>query len=50
VPSGAIARVTVLVGGTPFVAALTTRSARELELEPGSIVHLSFKATAVHLC
>jgi molybdopterin-binding protein len=48
--SGALARVTIDVGGTPFVAALTTRSARELSLEPGTTVHLSFKATAVHLC
>ena len=50
VPSGALTRVTVDVGGTPFVAALTTRSARELELDNGAVVHLSFKATAVHLC
>jgi molybdate transport system ATP-binding protein len=50
VASGALARVTVDVGGTPFVAALTTRSARELQLETGTAVHLSFKATAVHLC
>jgi molybdopterin-binding protein len=50
IPSGALARVTVDVGGTPFVAALTTRSARELSLEAGTAVHLSFKATAVHLC
>jgi molybdate transport system ATP-binding protein len=50
VPSGALARVTIDVGGTPFVAALTTRSARELQLEHGTAVHLSFKATAVHLC
>lgn len=50
VPSGALARVTVDVGGVPFVAALTTRSARELALEPGTPAHISFKATAVHLC
>ncbi|MDQ3949993.1 MAG: TOBE domain-containing protein, partial [Gemmatimonadota bacterium] len=50
VPAGALARVTVDVGGTPFVAALTTRSARDLALEEGTSVHLSFKATAVHLC
>jgi molybdopterin-binding protein len=50
VPSGALARVTIDVDGTPFVAALTTRSARELQLENGTAVHLSFKATAVHLC
>jgi len=50
VPAGALARVTVDVDGTPFVAALTTRSARELALEARVAVHLSFKATAVHLC
>jgi molybdopterin-binding protein len=50
VSSGALARVTVDVGGVPFVAALTTRSARELSLEPGTATHISFKATAVHLC
>jgi molybdate/tungstate transport system ATP-binding protein len=48
--SGALARVTVDVEGTPLVVALTTRSARELELEIGAPVHLSFKATAVHIC
>lgn len=50
VSAGALARVMVDVNGTPFVAALTARSARELELENGTPVHLSFKATAVHLC
>jgi molybdopterin-binding protein len=50
VPAGALARVMVDVRGVPFIAALTTRSARELALEPGTIVHISFKATAVHLC
>jgi molybdate transport system ATP-binding protein len=50
VPAGALARVTVDVDGVPFVAALTTRSARELSLEPGTTVHVSFKATAVHVC
>lgn len=50
VPTGALARVTVDVDGVPFVAALTTRSARELSLQEGTAVHLSFKATAVHLC
>jgi molybdopterin-binding protein len=47
---GAIARVTVDVDGASFVAALTAPSARELGLAPGLAVHLSFKATAVHLC
>jgi molybdopterin-binding protein len=50
VPAGALARVTVDVNGMPFVAALTTRSARELSVESGSAVYVSFKATAVHLC
>src|SRR3712207_5664732 len=48
--TGALARVTVDVEGTPIVAALTAASARELELVAGAPVHLSFKATAVHLC
>ncbi|MFN2565732.1 MAG: ATP-binding cassette domain-containing protein [Gemmatimonadaceae bacterium] len=50
VPSGPLARVTVDVHGTPIVAALTTRSVRELSLDPGTPVYVSFKATAVHLC
>ncbi|MDQ3996955.1 MAG: ABC transporter ATP-binding protein [Gemmatimonadota bacterium] len=48
--TGALARVMVDVDGVPFVAALTSRSARELALESGATVHVSFKATAVHLC
>jgi molybdopterin-binding protein len=48
--SGALTRVTVEVDGTPLVAALTTRSADELQLAPGLEVHASFKAMAVHLC
>ena len=47
---GALTRVTVQVDGTPLVAALTTRSAHELEIRPGMRVHASFKAMAVHLC
>lgn len=47
---GALTRVTVDVRGTPIVAALTTRSARELALAPGLAVVVSFKAMAVHLC
>jgi molybdopterin-binding protein len=49
-PAGAITRVTVDVSGTRLVAAVTTRSARELSLAPGSSVVAGFKATAVHLC
>jgi molybdopterin-binding protein len=47
---GALTRVTVDVRGTPIVAALTTRSAQELSLEPGLAVVVTFKAMAVHLC
>lgn len=47
---GALTRVTVDVRGVPVVAALTTRSAGELRLEPGLAVVASFKAMAVHLC
>jgi molybdopterin-binding protein len=49
-PAGAITRVTVDVSGTPLVAAVTSRSARELGLAPGVNVVAAFKATAVHLC
>lgn len=49
-PAGAITRVTVDVTGLPLVAAVTTRSARELQLAPGVEVFAAFKATAVHLC
>ena len=47
---GALTRVTVDIDGTPLVAALTTRSAQELELTEGAEVYASFKAMAVHLC
>ena len=47
---GALTRVTVDVRGTPLVAALTTRSAKELALQPGIAVVATFKAMAVHLC
>jgi molybdate/tungstate transport system ATP-binding protein len=47
---GALTRVTVEVEGVPLVAALTTRSARELGIAPGREVWASFKAMAVHLC
>ena len=47
---GALTRVTLDIEGTPLVAALTTRSAQELGLAEGSVVHASFKAMAVHLC
>lgn len=49
-PAGAITRVTVDVSGVPLVAAVTTRSAQELQLAPGAEVFAAFKATAVHLC
>jgi molybdate/tungstate transport system ATP-binding protein len=47
---GALTRVTLRIGDTPLVAALTTRSAHELELRVGMSVQASFKAMAVHLC
>ena len=47
---GALTRVTVQIGTVPLVAALTTRSARELAIGPGRDVVVSFKAMAVHLC
>lgn len=50
VTTGALTRVTVDISGVPLVAALTTRSADELSLSPGTHVWASFKAMAVHLC
>lgn len=47
---GALTRVTLDVDGVPLVASLTTRSAKELALEPGARAYASFKAMAVHLC
>jgi molybdopterin-binding protein len=47
---GPLTRVTVDIAGTPLVAALTTRSAEDLSLTPGSDVVATFKAMAVHLC
>jgi molybdopterin-binding protein len=47
---GALTRVTLDVRGVPLVAALTTRSARELGIARGAEVSASFKAMAVHLC
>jgi molybdopterin-binding protein len=47
---GALTRVTVDIGGQSLTAVLTTSSARELALAPGSEAYASFKATAVHLC
>jgi molybdate/tungstate transport system ATP-binding protein len=49
-PAGAITRVTIDVSGLPLVAAVTTRSATELQLAAGVEVFAAFKATAVHLC
>lgn len=49
-PAGALTRVTVNVSGVPLVAAVTTRSARELGLQVGRSVVVAFKATSVHLC
>lgn len=50
VPIGALSRVTVDVSGTPIVAAVTSRSVRELQLSTGVEVVAGFKATAVHIC
>jgi molybdate transport system ATP-binding protein len=47
---GALARVTVDVGGVPLVAALTSGAADELRLAPGVAVVATIKAMAVHLC
>jgi molybdopterin-binding protein len=47
---GALTRVSLDVDGSPLVAALTTRSAQELELVVGLEAYASFKAMAVHLC
>jgi molybdopterin-binding protein len=49
-PAGAITRVTVDISGLPLVAAVTSRSVQELQLEPGVECIAAFKATAVHLC
>ena len=47
---GALTRVSLDVDGSVLVAALTTRSAQELELAVGAEAYASFKAMAVHLC
>jgi molybdopterin-binding protein len=47
---GALARVTVDVGGVPLVASLTIGSVSELGLREGVAVVATVKATAVHLC
>ena len=47
---GALTRVSIDVGGSVLVAALTTRSAQELALAVGVEAYASFKAMAVHLC
>lgn len=49
-PAGVITRVTVEASGVELVAAITTRSAEDLGLEPGRDVVAALKATAVHLC
>ncbi len=48
--TGALVRVEVDVEGTALVAVVTSGSARELALAPGTPVHLAFKATAVRIC
>ena len=48
--SGAFARVTLDIDGTPLVAAVTTRSVQEMGLREGTEVFATFKAMGVHLC
>ncbi|CAN5836581.1 ATP-binding cassette domain-containing protein [soil metagenome] len=48
--NGVLMRVSVDIGHTVIVAVVTAAAARELELEVGSAVVASIKATAVHLC
>jgi molybdopterin-binding protein len=48
--TGGVTRVTVDIGSQLLVAALTTYSARAMELAPGVTTYASFKAMAVHLC
>jgi molybdopterin-binding protein len=50
VSAGALSRVTIDASGTPLIAAVTSRSVRDLQLAPGVEVVAGFKATAVHLC
>jgi len=50
VPAGALTRVTVDVNQTPIVAAITSRSARDLSIAVGDSVVVAFKATAIHFC
>lgn len=47
---GALTRLTIDVEGTPVVAAVTARSAREMGLAVGDDAYASFKAMAVHFC
>ena len=49
-PSGVLMRVSVDIGAVRIVAVVTAAAARELELEIGTPVVASVKATAVHLC
>lgn len=48
--TGALSRITLDVRGVSIVAALTTRSVRELGLSEGTRAVAAFKALAVHLC
>ena len=50
VAHGALARVTLEVGGLPLVATVTAGSVSELGLLPGSRAVATIKATAVHIC
>ncbi len=41
--------ITVEASGIPIIAAITTGALEELAISPGSAIHLSFKASAVHI-
>lgn len=49
-PRGVLMRVSVDFGAVVIVAVVTAAAARELDLEVGTPVVASMKATAVHLC
>ena len=48
-PQGALVRVSVDCSKMPVVALVTRSSAREMDLQPGSEVTATFKASAAHL-
>ena len=48
IPAGSTVRV-ILDAGFPLTALLTRESCRDLDIEPGTTVYATFKATAVHV-